>query len=185
MNNTDKFLDVDFLNTQAIPGESLTQEPGLRPYEKPPKITRPDEALAFVLRSTGEDNVKEKILDIIDAGMSVETICSGLLLNCFSEGIFTPDVAELIKVPLIQYITEKAHDAGISDINISNAPVEFSKDSTDKFEMMKLLNPQKFNNLLVGVEEEEEEEEQDDMLIEQDNLDNSMSEGFIERRSEV
>ena len=88
MSNSQEFLEVDLLNTQPIPGESFTQEPGLRPYEKPAQITRPDQALSYLIKATGNSSTKEKVLDVIDAGMSVETVVSGLLLNSFSEGIF-------------------------------------------------------------------------------------------------
>ena len=43
-----EFLEVDLLNMQPIPGESLTKEPGLLPFEKPPKIVRVDQALGYM-----------------------------------------------------------------------------------------------------------------------------------------
>lgn len=185
MKNKERFLDVDFLNSQAIPGESLTQEPKLRPYEKPPQITRPDEALAYLIQSTSEPSVKRKILDTIDAGLSVETIVSGLLLNNFSEGVFNPDVAEIIKIPAIQYITEQAYDAGIEDISVGNAPIDSDMEVEDKAEMMKSFNPRKFNRIMnqplpddIPVLQEDNE----DVLFEQDIVDEEPSQGFIEQK---
>ena len=37
-----ELLKVDLLNMKPIPGASLTEEPGKRPYERPPQITEPD-----------------------------------------------------------------------------------------------------------------------------------------------
>ena len=41
-----EFLEVDLFNMKPIPGSSLTEEPGKRPYERPPQIVRVDQALS-------------------------------------------------------------------------------------------------------------------------------------------
>jgi hypothetical protein len=184
MSNSQEFLQVDLLNTQPIPGESFTQEPGLRAYEKPAQITRPDQALSYLIKSTGDSIVKEKLLDVLDAGMSVETVVSGLLLNSFAEGIFNPDVAELIKGDMIQFLTDQAVKAGIEDINVTNESVEKLPDVKDKLELMKTLNPSKFDK--IKTESEEQISMQDDDEINENMLEDvEEPEGFIERRSEM
>ena len=179
-----EFLEVDLLDMKPIPGESLTKEPGLLPFEKPPKIVRVDQALGYMLMSTiNEPDVRKDIVEAIDMGMTVETVVSGLLLNAFSQGIFTPDVAELIKVPLIQFFIQAADEEGIEDIQITNTDVPKEKDDFAKLDIMKNLNPKKFNKLVEENEEdmtkgledfEEEEEDYDDY--------EEPMEGFISRR---
>ena len=137
-----------------------------------------------MLSSTiGNPDVRKDIIEAIDMGMTVETIVSGLLLNAFSQGIFTPDVAELIKVPLMQFFIQAADEEGIEDIQITNSDVPKENDDISKIEIMKNLNPRKFNKLIESNEEdmasgfgdfEEEEENYDDY--------EEPAEGFISRR---
>lgn len=105
---------------RAIPGQSFTDEPKKNPYEHPSAIVSPQEAMDTVVSSLKQDNAQENILQLLDAGISSETIASSLVLKMFSEGIFSPDVAEIIKPPLINVITEMGVEAGIEDINVVN-----------------------------------------------------------------
>ena len=177
-----EFLDVDLFNMKPVPGEGMTQEPGLRAYERPPQITRVDEALSYCLKSVFSDaSVKEKLFDAIDMGISVETVCSGLTLNAFTEGVFTPDVAELVKAPLIQFVTQAADRAGIEDINVTNEDMPKQKSTNDKLELMRSLNPRKFKRL------REEEDNMEDMYLSEQNIGEEEEEfmpidqGFINR----
>jgi hypothetical protein len=181
MKNNNNFLELDLLNTQPIPGESFTQEPGLRPYEKPAKITRPDDALGFMLQMLSSPKIEEHMLELLDIGISVETIVSAFVLNAFTEGVFSPDVAELIKQPLIQFITSKASEQGIEDVKILNTDTPKAMDVEDKFEIMKSINPSKFNRLMFP-DDDDSMDVDEDMLEEEENVE---SEGFIERRNEI
>ena len=175
-----EFLDVDLFNMKPVPGEGMTQEPGLRAYERPPQITRVDEALSYCLKSVFSDaSVKEKLFDAIDMGISVETVCSGLTLNAFTEGVFTPDVAELVKAPLIQFVTQAADRAGIEDINVTNENMPKKMDEEEKMHVMRNLHPKKYDKIGESGEEEEmhlammEEEEAEELM--------PMEQGFINR----
>jgi hypothetical protein len=170
MKNNNNFLELDLLNTQPIPGESFTQEPGLRPYEKPAKITRPDDALGFMLQMLSSPKIEEHMLEL-----------SAFVLNAFTEGVFSPDVAELIKQPLIQFITSKASEQGIEDVKILNTDTPKAMDVEDKFEIMKSINPSKFNRLMFP-DDDDSMDVDEDMLEEEENVE---SEGFIERRNEI
>ena len=190
MQNDNNFLKLDLLNTQPIPGESFSQEPGLRPYEKPPKITRPDDALGFMLQMINAPKIKEDMFELLDIGISVQTIVSAFVLNAFTEGIITPDVAELIKQPLIQIITDQASKEGIEDLKILNTDTPKSNSILSKFDMMKDINPTKFNKLFPDEEELTEQDELDTQILEGEEIDvedtaSVPSEGFIERRNEI
>ena len=182
MTQKSEFLDVDLLNMKPIPGESLTAEPGKFPWEKPPRIVKEDQALHYVLNSTlGNPSVKEDIMEAIDMGMTVDTIVSGLLLNGFTEGIFTPDVAELIKVPLMKVIIQEADQAGIEDIQISNLDLPKQKDEILKLDIMKTLNPQKYENIMSDEPPEYDLEEEEELGMEEDMMEEP-EQGFVARK---
>ena len=169
-------LEVDLLNMKPIPGSSLTEEPGKRPYERPPQIVGVDQALSYCLDGLlGNQDVREELFNVLDAGLSVETVVSGFVLNAFTEGVFTPDVAELIKTPLIQFIAQAAGREGIEDLNVLNEDIPKSSIGEDKFSIMRALNPKKFDRITNEenneLEEEAPEMEMDDMPM--------MQQGFI------
>ena len=55
---------------RPIPGQSLTTEPKNAPYENPPEITDPDEALMVHLDHLNNEEAAEDILDFIEARIS-------------------------------------------------------------------------------------------------------------------
>jgi len=176
-----ELLEVDLLNMKPIPGASLTEEPGKRPYERPPQITKPDKALQYCLNGMlGNEEVRDELFDVLDMGISVETVASAFILQSFTEGVFDPNISELIKVPLIQFITQEAAKAGIEDMNIVNTDMPKQIQIEDKLQVMQSLNPQKFKRL-------REEGMQDvasmmDIKDEMNIEEVSMPEGFINRR---
>tara|TARA_R100000008_G_C3538559_1_gene143487 strand:- start:28 stop:591 length:564 start_codon:yes stop_codon:yes gene_type:complete len=173
-----EFLEVDLFNMKPIPGSSLTEEPGKRPYERPPQITRVDEALDYSLQSLFSDrDTKEKVIDALDLGISAETIASAFTLQAFTEGVFTPDVAELIKQPLIQFIVQEGDGAGITDMNVTNENVPKEQTEEKKLSIMRNLHPDKYAQLLS--EEEDEEIMYEEDMNEEDIL--PMDQGFINR----
>ena len=66
----------------------------------------PEEALNVIQQSLEEPTAYKTIINLLDAGISSETIASSLVLKMFSEGVFSPDVAEIIKPPLVAHITD-------------------------------------------------------------------------------
>ena len=77
----------------------------------------------------------------------------------FSEGVFSPDVAELVKPPLIARLTVIASEAGVEDVKVMNSVPQKPISSSDKFSLMEKLNPEKhsrkMNQSTADVEEEE------------------------------
>jgi len=178
-----ELLEVDLFNMKPIPGSSLTEEPGKRPYERPPQITEPDKALRYCLDGMlGDTAVRDELFDVLDMGISVETVASAFTLQAFSEGVFDPNVAEIVKRPLMQFIIQAASRAGIEDLNIINEDIPKQTDTNTKVKIMKSLNPQKFKRL----REEEEPMEMDSMMMNENEMsaeDTPVSEGFINRDS--
>ena len=175
-----ELLEVDLFNMKPIPGSSLTEEPGKRPYERPPQIVEADKALQYCLNGMlGNTAVREELFDVLDMGISVETVASAFTLQAFSEGVFDPNIAETIKQPLMQFIIQEASRAGIEDLNVINEDIPKMINDSDKIEIMSALNPKKYKKLtereIPSIEGEEE-----DMMMQMEDTP-IQSEGFIDK----
>jgi len=96
-----------------IPGQSLTKEPGLYPWDKPSMFNTPDEVMDhFVAKFNSEDSAKH-LIGLLSSGIAVDDIVDSMLLAGFSEGMFTPDVAILAAEDLGMLIIYLADSAGI------------------------------------------------------------------------
>ena len=170
-----ELLEVDLFNMKPIPGSSLTEEPGKRPYERPPQITEPDKALRYCLDGMLADPaVRDELFNVLDMGISVETVASAFVLQAFSEGVFDPNISELIKVPLMQFITQEASREGIEDLNVVNSDMPKSTSIADKADVMSVFSPDKFKRL-----SEEDEEEDVPMMDMEEEM--PIPQGFINR----
>ena len=149
---------------RAIPGQSFTDEQGKNPYERPPSIVSPKQAMDVVVDSLQEVKTKENVLQLLDAGISSETIASSLVLKMFSEGVFTPDVAEIIKPPLISVITDMGVEEGIEDINVVNELPKEAMPEEAKLDLMRKLNPQKHQKIISDYQDTSTEEELASMI---------------------
>ena len=135
--------DVDPFDA-AVPGQSLTQAPGEAAWERPPIHATPTEAInAIKLNLQQPDNYRD-MLDLLYAGVTVESVTRVLTFSAFSEGLITPDVAEIANIYLFFYILGLARKAGIrprlyntNDAENINIP-----------EIMGGLNPDRFNSIL-------------------------------------
>ena len=80
----------------AIPGQSLTDEPGNYPWEHPPKFNDPEELINELWMRMTQPEALEEILTMLDAGIPVEAIVRVMTFTGFAEGEFNPDVGFLI-----------------------------------------------------------------------------------------
>jgi len=119
---------------RAKPGQSLTAPPGEAPYEKPPMTASVEEAAEAILEGLHDPIQKENLVRLMGTDLSVETIASGIVMQAFSNGMLTPDMAEVIKPVLVLALVGIAHDEGIENLRIFNKPVTppFSFDSVSE-----------------------------------------------------
>ena len=97
----------------AIPGQSLTKTPGIYPWDKPPMLNTPDEAMDYFMDKFEQDDTADKLLSLVDAQIPISTIVDSLLLAGFSEGLMNPDVAILTGEDLTMLIMHLAEQAGV------------------------------------------------------------------------
>ena len=101
-----------------IPGQSLTDEPGNYPWEHAPQFATVEDASHAIWNGMHKEETMEKILVLLDAGLTVEEIVKVIVFAGFVEGKFNPDVG-LLLVPIVSdMIVAMAKKAGIEKIKL-------------------------------------------------------------------
>jgi|6_EtaG_2_1085325.scaffolds.fasta_scaffold13179_2 hypothetical protein len=147
---------------RAIPGQSLTEQPGLRPYEKPPTITTPGQLLRTIEPVLKREEVAENIADLLEVGISCESIADGFCKKYFTEGAATPDVVELAKPGLFIIVAQIGKDHDVEDMKLFNKDPDSSGEgklaTIDKLRMMSKIHPKKYQKIEDRLNKKDEEE---------------------------
>ena len=96
-----------------IPGQSLTENPGNRPYERPPEITNVEEAIQMHLTRLSEPEKMEGILDAIEMGIDIRSLNTAYLRSAVANGIHTVDISQLVAPITHEYMKKIADEAGL------------------------------------------------------------------------
>ena len=99
-----------------IPGQSLTAEPGSRPWEKPPKYTTVEETLKFYIEDLSQPKKLARLLDKIEEGAPLGLIVDTLQTVGVSKGLHTLDVGYLISPVLVEFMKVAAEQEGITPV---------------------------------------------------------------------
>ena len=170
----------------AIPGQSLTSNPGQFPYEKPPLTSNPVDAADALVETMLQPHAQKAIAQLLDIGASAEMIASSYVLGGVAEGLFDVDVAEIIKPALILHIVGIADDLALEDINVlDSAPPQGPSDG-EHLETMSKVSPERFKKKYIDAmsdnnTEDEMMPEEEDIMMENEL---PMLEGFISRPME-
>ena len=101
-----------------VPGQSLTDEPGNYPWEHAPQFATVEDASHAIWNGMHKEETMEKILVLLDAGLTVEEIVKVIVFAGFVEGKFNPDVG-LLLVPIVSdMIVAMGKKAGIEKIKL-------------------------------------------------------------------
>jgi|TARA_R100001530_G_scaffold11090_2_gene10798 hypothetical protein len=88
----------------SIPGQGMADAPQGNQWERPAKINKPDEALNYIVEKIEQnEEVHDAMVDLLASGTAIETLVNTASFAGFTEGMWTPDTAELIKIPLTMY----------------------------------------------------------------------------------
>jgi hypothetical protein len=98
--------------TGPIPGQSLTREPGNATFEQPPQFTDFDDAMEYLLPRILNPETGIKIGDLMEKGLPATSIADSLLIQGFSEGKWTPDLAVQLATPLFAAVIKAAELGG-------------------------------------------------------------------------
>lgn len=96
-----------------IPGQSLTSEPKNSPWENPPQISSPEDALMWHIdRLTKKERTKAAVT-MMQLGIDVVTLTEGILRAAVSEGRHSIDVSLIIAPIVHEFIKNIAEESGI------------------------------------------------------------------------
>tara|TARA_X000001388_G_scaffold77579_1_gene79179 strand:+ start:144 stop:650 length:507 start_codon:yes stop_codon:yes gene_type:complete len=153
-------MRLDLLNNDpfnsSTPGQSLTDTPGKWQWEQPQQIIDPEEAFERVLASLQDPITLETVSKLMYIGVSIESILNGIMLKMFGEGMFSPDVAEIIKPLLARYLLKVANDNGIT-VNIINKFPKPPLSDGDTINLLKQFNPKEYAKIAEKVQDKEDE----------------------------
>ena len=128
--------EMAFLNA-PIPGESLTTEPGNRPWENPPQLTSVEEATEYYTqRILGDVENHDSVLDMLETGLPVANAASILNKTSVLNGVHTIDVGILI-TPIIEELLMTVAD--IYDVRYIPSVDDLVKGSTISSRQARLL----------------------------------------------
>ena len=98
----------------AVPGQSLTDYPKNYPWERPPEITDPNDAIKFHIDRIADEDVIDNVLDLLEFGIPAKTLSESIMTAAVGSGIHSIDVSLIIE-PIVRDFMMKAADmAGVN-----------------------------------------------------------------------
>jgi hypothetical protein len=98
-----------------IPGQSLTTPPKGFPWERPPEIVDPEEAIQMHLARLSDPEMLEGVLDLIELdNLDLKTITNGVMRGAVSQGMHSIDVALLVAPVVHEFIKQGAIAFGLN-----------------------------------------------------------------------
>ena len=150
-------LNIDPFD-RPVPGQGMTAAPGSRMWEQPSQFSNPKEAIQYVVKKIdSREGAKDEMLNLLASGSPLESIVNTIAFGGFTEGKWSPDVAELIKMPIAGYLIGLAMKEGI-DVTMFNVP-QSEQDTTKTDDLAKVMasnRPEQFDKLMNDLETAEE-----------------------------
>ena len=131
------------------PGYSLAQDNQNYAWENPPEIADPEEALDVALDFLETPSNQREDFKLLTAGISIEVLVEGYVIEGFQHGKFSLDTGMLIKPPLAVYMVNLAEENGIAYrlFERDNPEEEEGMKTKEFLELMKINNPQMFEKI--------------------------------------
>ena len=134
----------DKISALAVPpGNSLTDAPGKWAWERPARFSDPDDVIDHTIDTISNGPVREDIIKMMLAGISVEEVVEQITFKGFVAGAFTPDVAEIVKPALGIFLADMALEEGFEPkMFVDPAPVEGEMSDATFMRVMRERNPE-------------------------------------------
>lgn len=140
----------------APPGHSLTDPMGKWAWDNPPQFADPNDAVDFVIDKMQRKGTQDDLLKMMAAGITIEEIVGQVAFKGFMQGMYTPDVAELIKPSVGIYLMKLATDNNIDyEITVPKADEQEQMDDATFFEIIQQRNPAMFEAMIETANEQE------------------------------
>ena len=134
----------DKISALAVPpGNSLTDAPGKWAWERPARFSDPDDVIDHTVNTISNGPVREDMIKMMVAGISVEEIVEQITFKGFMAGAVTPDVAELVKPALGIFLADMALEEGFEPkMFVDPSPVEGQMSDATFMQVMRERNPE-------------------------------------------
>lgn len=133
-----------------IPGESLTREPRNPPYERPPELVDPEDALIHHIDKLTDERRMGGVVLLLENGLDIRTVTEGLLRKGVFDGIHNIDVSLIIGPAVHEYIKTTADMIGVE------YKEGFETDDSDK-ELVYALNSTRARKALAKIKADPKE----------------------------
>ena len=120
-----------------IPGQSLTDEPKNYPWENPPEITDPEEAIAMHMSKFNDPEVIDNMLDLLDVGFPVRALAESILTASVAAGWHSIDLSLIVAPFIHEHIISMANEAGISYVEGFEKDEEAAQEKERQFILAK------------------------------------------------
>jgi len=120
-----------------IPGQSLTDEPKNYPWENPPEITDPEEAIAMHMSKFNDPEVIDNMLDLLDIGFPVRALAESILTASVAAGWHSIDVSLIVAPFMHEHIISMAKEAGVSYVEGFEKDEEAAQEKERQFILAK------------------------------------------------
>lgn len=120
-----------------IPGQSLTDEPKNYPWENPPEITDPEEAIAMHMSKFNNPEVIDNMLALLDIGFPVRAMAESILTASVAAGWHSIDVSLIIAPFMHEHIISMANEAGVSYVEGFEKDEEAAQEKERQFILAK------------------------------------------------
>ena len=153
---------MSFVFNGPIPGQSLTSEPKGLPFERPPEIVDPIEALDMHIENMSRPEAIEDALFFLEMGTDLVTLVEGILRSAVMEGMHSIDVSLIIAPVLHEYIkgfadaTNLEYDEGFENEESKKA-LSYKRDAVRAKNMLKKIQEEEGESIPETMEEVSEE----------------------------
>lgn len=96
-----------------VPGQGLTHELGGRPWQTPYQYATVDEAMEYYIDRLSDDDLSDKLLEVMETGVPLTTIANGLQLSSVMSGKHSIDVGMIVMPVLIEMMRLVGDSAGV------------------------------------------------------------------------
>lgn len=125
-------MDADLvLNTNPIPGMSLTGEPGNYPWEQPPKYVELADVVDYYTERLTSDEAVDGIADVLSREATVTDLANTFMKAAVMQGIHSVDVG-IIAFPIIAEIIKTIGDISGVGYKTSREDLQKPKAVSDK-----------------------------------------------------
>jgi hypothetical protein len=115
-----------------IPGQSLTDEPGNAPWEKPAQYDTVEDVAKYYIERLADPDVMDDLSVLFGSGLTVKPFVSSLVASGVMQGIHTVDAGMLVSPVISKFVSVAMDTYGIKVKDESMSKADKSTDREKK-----------------------------------------------------